>query len=163
MDAGLFIHQADRLVESARLGQQHPNGLQGAAADVRTAISRAYYHALHAAFGLLDDLGYKIPKTGAAHELAKSALNHSGNKDLEKAGSDLGTLATDRRRADYDLDDVNSERIEVGEKAVRMAKAVYTTIGMIRLQLRRDAVLKDSLIRSIDAWVGTNSIKFAKK
>ncbi len=159
---GQFIGQAERLVASAHLGDRHPGGRQGAATDVRTAVSRAYYHAFHAAMALLEELGYRPTETGNDHLLATLALQYAGRKDLGKAGSELGALATDRRRADYRMDSPAAERVEVAEKAVRLAKQIYSWVGVARVEVAGNPEAKRAIADAIDRWNATYPVKLRK-
>jgi len=70
----------------------------------RSAVSRAYYAAFHAARLLLRDLGFRTPRGDQAHAYLWMRLSNCGNARLEAAGQKLQDLRRERNRADYDLD-----------------------------------------------------------
>ena len=73
-------------------------------ADWRSAVSRAYYGAFHAARRLMHDLGFAVPRADRAHAYLWLRLSNCGVAAVSRAGADLNTLRSDRNRADYDID-----------------------------------------------------------
>jgi len=69
----------------------------------RSAISRAYYAAFHAARELMTDLGFTVPQGDSTHAYAWIRLQNCGDPKVRKAGSNLNVLRGQRNRADYDL------------------------------------------------------------
>ena len=74
------------------------------AAELRSAVSRAYYAAFHVARKLLVDMGFEISKGPAAHGDVYKYLGNAGNPTVEHAGSNIGDLKGWRNQADYELD-----------------------------------------------------------
>jgi uncharacterized protein (UPF0332 family) len=74
-------------------------------ADWRTAVSRAYYAAFHAARSLLTDLGFTVPREERAHKYLSFRLTNAQVGRSARVGLDLDNLRTERNRADYDLGD----------------------------------------------------------
>src|SRR5262249_44800489 len=72
-------------------------------ADWRSAVSRAYYAAFHAARNLLRSLGFRVPRAAVAHGYLWLRLSNCGDPSVEQAGANLNTLQSDRNLADYDL------------------------------------------------------------
>lgn len=72
-------------------------------AEWRSAVSRAYYGAFHAARNLMDDLGFSVPRADRAHAYLWLRLSNCSNAAVSGAGADLNLLRTDRNRADYDV------------------------------------------------------------
>jgi uncharacterized protein (UPF0332 family) len=72
-------------------------------ADWRTAISRAYYAAFHAARQLMQDLGFTVPRGDQAHRHLWLRLSNCGDATVRSAGANLDALRRERNRADYDL------------------------------------------------------------
>ena len=70
----------------------------------RSAVSRAYYAAFHAARQLLRDLGFRVPRGDQAHAYLWMRLSNCGGASLQRAGQLLNSLRTERNRADYDID-----------------------------------------------------------
>jgi uncharacterized protein (UPF0332 family) len=73
-------------------------------AEWRSAVSRAYYAAFHAARQLLRDLGFRVPRGDQAHAYLWMRLSNCGDAGLVAAGQKLRDLRSDRNHADYDLD-----------------------------------------------------------
>jgi uncharacterized protein (UPF0332 family) len=72
-------------------------------ADWRTATSRAYYAAFHAARDLFEGLGFRVPHADQAHQYLYLRLYNCGHAALRLAADDLHTLRRRRNEADYDL------------------------------------------------------------
>lgn len=95
-----FVAYAEQVAVAPRTGP----------AGYRSAISRAYYGAYHAALSFLEhDVGQRLPKLGNEHLLVQRFLEHSRVPEAVKAALDLGNLHTSRKAADYDLADAASE------------------------------------------------------
>jgi uncharacterized protein (UPF0332 family) len=60
------------------------------AAELRTAISRAYYAAFHSACPFLTDAGFTPPRTATAHDEVQKRLNNCGQKEVQSAAAQLG-------------------------------------------------------------------------
>src|SRR5262245_21425031 len=71
--------------------------------DWRSAVSRAYYAAFHAARDLLRELGFQVPRAAIAHSYLVLRLSNCGDPDLQRAGSELQDLQRERNLADYDI------------------------------------------------------------
>lgn len=95
MDPREFISLAIRLSSSKR------------EADLRSAVSRAYYGAFHVACELLEDCGIQLSERdlyGAdVHRKVRFCLRESDNDAAGKAAEKLGSLRGERNEADYDL------------------------------------------------------------
>src|SRR5262249_51250360 len=85
------------LILAERLAQESTE------AEWRTAASRAYYAAFHAAKELLAVLGFVMPRDDTAHRQVSYRLQNCGHPQVVAAGAQLDTLRKDRNRADYDL------------------------------------------------------------
>ena len=79
------------------------------AAELRSAVSRAYYAAFHVARKLLIDMGFEISKGPGAHGDVCKYLGNAANSTVEHAGSNIGDLRNWRNQADYELDLVEHE------------------------------------------------------
>lgn len=72
--------------------------------DWRSAVSRAYYAAFHAARSFLSRPGFTQPKKGSVHDyLVRRLGGATGHRDVLDAGYHLGRLRIERNKADYDL------------------------------------------------------------
>ncbi len=76
-----------------------------AEADLRSAVSRAYYGAFHDARTLLRESGVILPRTEQVHVKVVFCLRDCGDAFALKAGQQLEHLRNQRKIADYDLDD----------------------------------------------------------
>ena len=92
MDPKDFLRVANNLAKSDE------------AAELRSAVSRAYYAAFHVARKLLVDMGFEISKGSGAHGDVCKYLGNAGNPTVEHAGSNIGDLKGWRNQADYELD-----------------------------------------------------------
>ena len=72
-------------------------------AEWRSAISRAYYAAFHAARQFMEDLGFVVPRGERAHAYLWLRLSNCGDHQLQIAGSRLNVLRSQRNRSDYEL------------------------------------------------------------
>lgn len=76
-------------------------------ARLRTAVSRAYYGAFHAARELLEDCGIGFPPKelfgGDVHRKVRFCLANSGDEDAALIANKLSDLRSQRNYADYDL------------------------------------------------------------
>jgi uncharacterized protein (UPF0332 family) len=75
----------------------------GDEADWRSAASRAYYAAFHAARDLLDDLRFITPRADRAHEYLYRRLNNCWLAPVIAAAKSLHDLRQTRNWADYDV------------------------------------------------------------
>lgn len=99
-------------------------------ASRRSAVSRAYYAAFHAARLYLATVhGVHTPDRGDVHAFVWSELRRPGRSRSELAAAHHGDrLRVDRRKADYDATvQVNFERL---------ARAATATAAQVRVQLR---------------------------
>jgi uncharacterized protein (UPF0332 family) len=116
-----FVVCAERLARSS------------AEADLRSAVSRAYFGAFHAARSLLQDSGVRLPKTEQVHVKVGFCLQDCGEANAGHAGQQLEVLRLERRRADYDLDD---GRFTDGRKArseVARARDILGALDLCRI------------------------------
>ncbi len=60
--------------------------------DWRSAVSRAYYAAFHAARELFWALGFRVPRAAKAHSYLWLRLSNCGEPTLQPAGNDLDFL-----------------------------------------------------------------------
>jgi uncharacterized protein (UPF0332 family) len=71
--------------------------------DWRSAVSRAYYAAFHAARDLFRNLGFRVPRAAIAHGYLWMRLSNCGDPSIQVAGSHLNSLQGERNFADYDV------------------------------------------------------------
>src|SRR5947209_5066202 len=91
---------------------------RGTPADCRSAVSRAYYAAHHAAIEFLRGAGVGVPETGTAHVAVLNILLSAGDLDIREAGVKLSTLHTRRDHADYKWDKLETEQPAIAHDVV---------------------------------------------
>jgi uncharacterized protein (UPF0332 family) len=74
-------------------------------AELRSAVSRAYYGLFHAARILVAACEVTTPESAEAHTKVCLCLQNSGHPQLEGAGRKLASFRNIRNRADYQLTD----------------------------------------------------------
>ncbi len=117
-------------------------------ARFRSSVSRAYYGAYHVVREFVQSCDVVVPKRDV-HNKLQWCLEQTGkaiaNIELAKAGSKLGSLRTDRNRADYDLSDPNFTRkvnaVKAAMKAQQVAEAIRSlntgeSMQLVRVQIR---------------------------
>jgi uncharacterized protein (UPF0332 family) len=96
-----------------------------AEAELRSAVSRAYYGAFHEARALFGEIEIRLPKTEQVHVKVMYCLQDCGDARGEDAGHLLERLKDQRTIADYNLDDsrfTNSKEVQLEiEHARRIA------------------------------------------
>lgn len=81
------------------------------AAELRSALSRAYYAAFLVANEMLcTACEQALPATASAHDLVPKMLNNSQHRPFRKVASSLARLRHARNKADYDLTPNETER-----------------------------------------------------
>ncbi|MCC6418055.1 MAG: HEPN domain-containing protein [Gemmataceae bacterium] len=97
-------------------------------AEWRSAVSRGYYAAFHAARALLRQCGFEVPQGEQVHGYLWLRLSNSGHPDVQKAGTDLKLLRQERNWADYDLDRERTHATAVGY--VEHAEAIFDLLQL---------------------------------
>jgi hypothetical protein len=97
-------------------------------AELRTAISRAYYSVFNFARDIINNLGYSINEGPNAHGDIKNQLSNSSDDELKQVGSNFGTLHTHRIRADYVLQDRNSENPNTARFLIALADSMIVVL-----------------------------------
>ena len=98
-------------------------------ADLRSAVSRAYYGAFHLAYDLVDECGIQLPASAEAHRKLRYCLDASDDPNARMASKHLDTLRSERNAADYDLRD--SEPFTRASVAVQI-KAALDVEALVR-------------------------------
>lgn len=130
MDPADFISLALKLSNSAQ------------ESELRTAISRAYYGAFHAARRLLEDCGLRFPRRellGAdIHRKVRFCLARAGDDDMAFVVSRLDSLREQRNEADYDLasDKFSASYSNNVKLNVRSSLQVIDALQRCRAELR---------------------------
>ncbi len=112
MDPKDFLRVANDLAQSNK------------AAELRSAVSRAYYAAFHVARKLLVDMGFEISKGSGAHGDICNYLGNAANPTVEHAGNNIGDLKGWRNQADYELNSVEHENSGSVQKIVFITEQI---------------------------------------
>ena len=101
---------------------------------IRPSISRSYYGAYNLSVNMLEDLGVDLPRDGNAHRLVRILLRFCAEKcgldDFKTASLRLGTLGSQRIKADYRLSDTTVENRVVAENATKFARDVERAVSV---------------------------------
>jgi uncharacterized protein (UPF0332 family) len=89
----------------ADLAAQLANQETPSAADLRTAVSRAYYAAFNVVVALLESMKVKPPADWGGHKVVAEAMRHSDDRKLREVAWELDDLRKARWAADYDMED----------------------------------------------------------
>jgi len=107
-------------------------------AEWRSAVSRAYYGAFHAARGLMRDLGFVVPRADRAHAYLWLRLSNGGEAEVVRAGADLNSLRSDRNRADYDVDRTINHADALVQ--VQTARRIMQVLDLAKLEPTRTLI-----------------------
>lgn len=99
----------DYLTLARRLSEL-PEGQPEEEAQLRTAISRAYYLAFRKACNFLRDTDGESILRRAVHRFVRDGFERSDDPIRQKIGQDLGRMEMERNKADYDDDFPNLDR-----------------------------------------------------
>ena len=128
MDPRSFLHLALIL-----------KGGPGAPESYRSAISRAYYAAFNVGVETLKAIGIELSDGPAGHGELRHCLGACGDPDLDDASGLLGTLHGRRRRADYRMDDVDSESRNEADIAYLESRQILESLDLLRRDPSKDA------------------------
>lgn len=123
-------------------------------AEVRTAISRAYYAAYNCALRTIQQLGFRVAKGPNGHKDVQYRLGNCGDKDVERVGSQLADLHSKRIEADYRLNRSNIENPKNASLAIKIVDRMIETLKTCQTEPRRQKI-----IRSIRDWESKTSGK----
>jgi hypothetical protein len=111
-------------------------------ADIRTAISRAYYAVFNVGVEVLNEFGFTISEGPSGHGEVRFRLSNSGDSEVVKIGSKLKDLHTGRLHADYRLARKDVENQKVAQALVQLAEKMIQTLDECRSQPRRLQIIK---------------------
>lgn len=110
---------------------------------LRTSVSRAYFGAYHVVRDFVQTYDVIVPKRDVHNKLQwclQQVGDAIGDIELAKAGSKLGSLRTDRNRADYELSDQSFTRRANVVKAVKKAQEVAVAIGRYAITIEKELI-----------------------
>ena len=114
----------------------------GSPAELRAAISRAYYAVYLVAAEHLEAMNFRISKGPAGHGEVQHHLNNSGDMDLQHVSSQLGELHGKRIRADYQLDRQDVENPKTARALVAQASQMIETLDRCCVGERRTQIIQ---------------------
>jgi uncharacterized protein (UPF0332 family) len=150
MNPKWYLDLAKALVAQVKASTCLP-GTNGEA-ECRSAISRAYYAAFHVAQALFDTLGIEVPDSGTCHTLVQHGLNNSGDSALVETGSRLGTLYSERRRADYKMIDHRPEQAPQAEVMASLSEQIIDVLRGLQNECMGDTLKKNAIADAILRW-----------
>ncbi len=120
-------------------------------AELRSAVSRAYYALYNVAVALLKKMGVRHQNTGELHQLVPDALRYGRDESVGVATRVLVEIRKMRWSADYDMDDDAVEDQRTVRKLVAQAKQAIKKLDECQADTTRfiDARVK------IRNWVGS--------
>lgn len=156
MHSRLYLTLAQQLVSGVQAGRPLTGGT--GAPECRCAISRAYYAAYNVAVDYLDAIGFRTENVGACHTAVQYALNQSGNASLETVSTNLGTLYSERRKADYEMKNPRPENVVQADAMVKLAESAIALVDAVR----SDTSLWGAIATGVLAYIttsGTNALR----
>jgi hypothetical protein len=118
------------------------------AAELRSAVGRAYYAAFNTSAEFVRDLGFRVPESSEAHDRVRRLLNNSGETTLVVVAQQLGTLRTKRNHADYRLTRRDVEQAPTVRPLVAQARSLIDSLEEFtdkEARERSKAVISDYL------------------
>ena len=106
-------------------------------ADIRTAISRAYYAVFNVGVEILKECGFAISEGPGGHGEVRNRLNNSGDPEVVKVGSKLKDLHSRRIHADYRLARKEEENQKVAQALVELAGKMIRILDECRFEPKR--------------------------
>ncbi len=97
-------------------------------AQLRSAISRAYYASYNVGVEILKGMGFRIPKGPGGHGDVAKRLGNCGNTDVTRISSQIAGLHSKRIKADYRLDDKAVEKQKNAQALVAQGKRIIQTL-----------------------------------
>lgn len=99
-------------------------------AELRSAVSRAYYAVFIEARNLLTTRGFEMTRSSVDHKLVSETLKSRHNTKANKIGVNLDRLRKDRNKADYDNHFPNLEK--QAKLDVSLAEKTYELISELK-------------------------------
>jgi len=98
-------------------------------AELRSAISRAYYSIFQQARKALESAGFPIERSSIDHKLVPETLKSRQDVNARQLGVHLERLRIDRNKADYDDDFPNLEKqVELDIRTAEDCQKILTKI-----------------------------------
>jgi uncharacterized protein (UPF0332 family) len=143
------MNSRDYLTQAAELvGKESPT-----TADLRSAVSRAYYATFNVAVALLKKIGVKAPASWEGHKLVAEALRYSEDSKVQAACGELDDLRKARWKADYDMEDEEVEHQRTVAKFVARAKQAIKKLD----ECEADAARFTQVRNKLRTWAGSRA------
>ena len=117
------------------------------AAELRTAISRAYYATYNVSVEMLRDMGFRINRGPGGHGEVRNYLSNCGDPEVTRVASQLSDLHHKRIRADYDLNRGDVENQTTARALVEQARRMIQILDQCRSDPRRTQI-----VRAMQDW-----------
>jgi uncharacterized protein (UPF0332 family) len=124
------------------------SGLPFDRASFRSAISRAYYAAYHVAVRFLATIHVEIKEPAKGHDAVRQAFLFCSDPLAKEIGVMLRTLHTQRKWADYELDNPDPEERETAKAACSQA-----TSTIKKLELCESPPQLATMLAKVKRWV----------
>ena len=112
------------------------------AAELRTAISRAYYAIYHVGVTLLESLGFRLSSGPAGHGDVRNRLSNSGDPEMMRVGNQLGQLQSQRIAADYRLRNTSVENPKTAQAVVQQAQRMIQILDACFAEPKRTQIMQ---------------------
>ena len=122
--------------------------MQPGAAEIRSAVSRAYYAAFHVAAETLGEWGFPISRGPSGHGDVRNHLGNGGDGEIQRVASQLNDVHAARIRADYHLQDSRAEDQNGAKLTVDAAKRIIAAVDACRSQPSRI----EAVVQAIKNW-----------
>ncbi len=109
-------------------------------AELRTAVSRAYYSAYNVGVEVLKKMGFQVPEDASGHYSVRERLRYSGDYDVQGVGHQLRDLYRHRVHADYRLDDAQIESPATAQALVQQAGRMIQILDACLCEPKRSRV-----------------------
>ena len=117
------------------------------AAELRTAVGRAYYAVYNVGVEILTGMGFRINEGPGGHGDVQKRLHNSGDDEIKNVAAQLSTLHSNRRDADYRMYKKNVENEKTVQAIVKQAGEMIQTLDRCCFGSKRPQI-----IQSIQEW-----------
>ena len=97
-------------------------------ANLRTAISRAYYAVYNVGVEILKEMDFKVDSGPGGHGRVRMQFENCGIEKIIAAASKMGNLQSNRIKADYNLEKKRVENQKTVEAIIKDAEDVISAL-----------------------------------
>jgi uncharacterized protein (UPF0332 family) len=109
-------------------------------ADLRSAISRAYYALFHSAAQFLAELGFHIEQGPGVHGAVRNRLYNCGVEQLVDFAQTMDELRTQRNKADYDMNSKEFQNQAISALKVAAAELASEIVSQCNVEPLRSQI-----------------------